>query len=48
MPSCLASVLRIIVSMTFQVNLVVPGPEQPLVDGIEAVFRKGAAQAIDK
>lgn len=24
-----------------QVNLVIPGPEQPLVDGIEAVFRKG-------
>ncbi|ELU39932.1 phosphoribosylformylglycinamidine cyclo-ligase [Rhizoctonia solani AG-1 IA] len=26
------------------VNLVLPGPEQPLVDGIETVFRKGAAQ----
>jgi phosphoribosylamine--glycine ligase/phosphoribosylformylglycinamidine cyclo-ligase len=22
------------------INLVVPGPEQPLVDGIEAIFRK--------
>lgn len=25
-----------------QVNLVIPGPEQPLVDGIETVFRHGA------
>jgi phosphoribosylamine--glycine ligase/phosphoribosylformylglycinamidine cyclo-ligase len=24
-----------------QVNLVVPGPEQPLVDGVEAHFRRG-------
>lgn len=24
-----------------QVDLVIPGPEQPLVDGVEAVFRKG-------
>ena len=24
------------------VNLVVPGPEQPLTDGVELVFRKGA------
>jgi phosphoribosylamine--glycine ligase/phosphoribosylformylglycinamidine cyclo-ligase len=24
-----------------QINLVVPGPEQPLVDGIETYFRKG-------
>jgi phosphoribosylamine--glycine ligase/phosphoribosylformylglycinamidine cyclo-ligase len=23
------------------VNLVVPGPEQPLIDGVENVFRKG-------
>lgn len=28
-----------------KVNLVVPGPEQPLVDGIEAMFRKGATSA---
>lgn len=29
--------------------MVVPGPEQPLVDGIQAVFRKGAtAVAIDQ
>ena len=24
------------------VNVVVPGPEQPLIDGVEAVFRKGS------
>lgn len=24
-----------------QITLVVPGPEQPLVDGVEAYFRKG-------
>lgn len=26
------------------VDLVVPGPEQPLVDGAEAIFRKGELQ----
>ena len=26
------------------VDLVVPGPEQPLVDGAEVVFRKGKSQ----
>jgi phosphoribosylamine--glycine ligase/phosphoribosylformylglycinamidine cyclo-ligase len=25
-----------------KINLVVPGPEQPLVDGVESYFRKGA------
>lgn len=25
-----------------KIDLVVPGPEQPLVDGVEASFRKGA------
>src|SRR6266702_901690 len=25
-----------------KINLIVPGPEQPLVDGVEAYFRKGA------
>jgi len=24
------------------INLVIPGPEQPLVDGVESYFRKGA------
>lgn len=28
-------------SVANQINLVVPGPEQPLVDGAEAAFRKG-------
>ena len=28
-----------------QINLVVPGPDQQLVDGIEEVFRKGEWQA---
>ena len=32
---------HILVFLCFQVNLVVPGPEQPLVDGIETFFRKG-------
>jgi len=27
--------------MSPEINLVVPGPEQPLVDGIETYFRKG-------
>ncbi len=31
-----------------RVDLVVPGPEQPLVDGAEAVFRKGAWRARPK
>lgn len=26
-----------------KVSLVVPGPEQPLVDGVETYFRKGIA-----
>ena len=25
-----------------EINLVIPGPEQPLVDGVESYFRKGA------
>ena len=25
-----------------KINLVIPGPEQPLVDGVESYFRKGA------
>jgi len=28
-------------SLNSQVNLVIPGPEQPLVDGIEGAFRQG-------
>jgi len=28
-----------------KVNLVIPGPEQPLVDGVEYYFRKGAFHA---
>lgn len=28
------------------VNIVVPGPEQPLVDGIEAHFRKGVSATV--
>ena len=31
-----------IIHRSTQVTLVVPGPEQPLVDGIETAFRKGA------
>jgi phosphoribosylamine--glycine ligase / phosphoribosylformylglycinamidine cyclo-ligase len=29
-------------SVPFKINLVIPGPEQPLVDGVESHFRKGA------
>ena len=28
-------------AVTEQVDLAVPGPEQPLVDGVESLFRKG-------
>jgi phosphoribosylamine--glycine ligase/phosphoribosylformylglycinamidine cyclo-ligase len=33
-------------SIFTQINLVVPGPEQPLVDGIESHFRKGVAHVL--
>lgn len=31
-------------AVSHDINLVVPGPEQPLVDGIEAYFRKGSSK----
>nr|VWO94286.1 ATP-grasp domain-containing protein [Ganoderma boninense] len=34
------TLLRELYPDVFQVNLVVPGPEQPLVDGVETYFRK--------
>lgn len=30
-----------------KIDMVVPGPEQPLVDGVEAVFRKGESPLSD-
>lgn len=36
----------LLLSSLSQVNLVVPGPEQPLVDGVEMYFRKGASQSV--
>lgn len=44
--TCVLFILRIssqFTPHTRQVNLVLPGPEQPLVDGIEQHFRKGSS-----
>jgi len=35
-------------AVTEQVDLAVPGPEQPLVDGVESLFRKGELNVIVK
>ncbi len=34
-------VLGFSVLLVYQITLVLPGPEQPLVDGVETYFRKG-------
>ncbi len=34
-----------VLKMPSKINLVIPGPEQPLVDGVESYFRKGAFRA---
>lgn len=34
-----------VLNLPFEVNLVIPGPEQPLVDGVESHFRNGAVHA---
>jgi hypothetical protein len=32
----------VLLNRPVKINLVIPGPEQPLVDGVESYFRKGA------
>lgn len=43
--TCVGLVLVLVtdvLKLPSKVNLVIPGPEQPLVDGVESYFRKGA------